>query len=397
MSDPRHNSTELPSKPPIWNDPKYRALFFQAILIAGLAFFGYTIIQNTLSNMEARGISTGFAFMSEKSGFDILQSLIPFDSDSTYGKTFIVGILNTLLVTGLGIIFATILGFIIGIARLSNNWLISRLAAVYIETFRNIPLLIQLFFWYFVVLKSLPQVRNSISFFDSVFLSNRGLYIPSPIFENGFIYTGIAILAGIIGSLILKKWARKRQEKTGQTFPVFLSSLGLIILLPLIVLFLTGNPLSWEIPKLGRFNIQGGASLIPELFALLLGLSVYTAAFIAEIVRSGITAVSHGQTEAALSVGLTPAQTLRLVVIPQALRVIIPPLTSQYLNLFKNSSLATAIGYPDLVAVFMGTTLNQTGQAVEIIAMTMAVYLTVSLLISMFMNWYNAKMSLVER
>ncbi len=397
MSDPRHNSTELPSKPPIWNDPKYRALFFQAILIAGLAFFGYTIIQNTLSNMEARGISTGFAFMSEKSGFDILQSLIPFDSDSTYGKTFIVGILNTLLVTGLGIIFATILGFIIGIARLSNNWLISRLAAVYIETFRNIPLLIQLFFWYFVVLKSLPQVRNSISFFDSVFLSNRGLYIPSPIFENGFIYTGIAILAGIIGSLILKKWARKRQEKTGQTFPVFLSSLGLIILLPIIVLFLSGNPLSWEIPKLGRFNIQGGASLIPELFALLLGLSIYTAAFIAEIVRSGITAVSHGQTEAALSVGLTPAQTLRLVVIPQALRVIIPPLTSQYLNLFKNSSLATAIGYPDLVAVFMGTTLNQTGQAVEIIAMTMAVYLTVSLLISMFMNWYNAKMSLVER
>ena len=397
MSDPRHNSTELPSKPPIWNDPKYRALFFQAILIAGLAFFGYTIIQNTLSNMEARGISTGFAFMSEKSGFDILQSLIPFDSDSTYGKTFIVGILNTLLVTGLGIIFATILGFIIGIARLSNNWLISRLAAVYIETFRNIPLLIQLFFWYFVVLKSLPQVKDSISFFDSVFLSNRGLYIPSPIFENGFIYTGIAILAGIIGSFILKKWARKRQEKTGQTFPVFLSSLGLIILLPLIVLFLSGNPLSWEIPKLGRFNIQGGASLIPELFALLLGLSIYTAAFIAEIVRSGITAVSHGQTEAALSVGLTPAQTLRLVVIPQALRVIIPPLTSQYLNLFKNSSLATAIGYPDLVAVFMGTTLNQTGQAVEIIAMTMAVYLTVSLLISMFMNWYNAKMSLVER
>jgi len=397
MSDPRHNSSELPSKPPIWNDPKYRALFFQAVLIAGIMYFIYAIIQNTLGNMEARGISTGFAFMSEKSGFDILQSLIPFDSDSTYGRTFIVGILNTLLVTGLGIIFATILGFIVGIARLSNNWLISKIATVYIETFRNIPLLIQLFFWYFVVLKALPQVRNSLSLFDSFFLSNRGLYMPAPIFEDGFIYTGIAIVIGIIASFMLRKWARKRQEETGQQFPVFFASLGLIILLPLIVFLLSGSPLSWDVPKLGRFNLQGGISVIPELFALLLGLTIYTATFIAEIVRSGIEAVSHGQTEAALSLGLTPSQNLRLVVIPQALRVIIPPLTSQYLNLFKNSSLATAIGYPDLVAVFMGTTLNQTGQAVEIIAMTMAVYLVVSLLISMFMNWYNAKMSLVER
>jgi len=397
MTDPRHNSSELPSKPPIWNDPKYRALFFQVVLIAGLFYFIYTIVQNTLGNMEARGISTGLAFMSEKSGFDILQSLIPFNSDSTYGRTFLVGILNTLLVTGLGIVFATIWGFILGVARLSNNWLISKIATVYIEIFRNIPLLIQLFFWYFVVLKALPQVRESLSAFDSFFLSNRGLYMPSPIFEDGFIYTGIAIIIGIVASFILKKWARKRQEATGQQFPVLLSILGLIILFPLIVLLLTGTPLSWEIPKLGRFNIQGGASIIPELFALLLGLTVYTASFIAEIVRSGIEAVSHGQTEAALSVGLTPGQNLRLVVIPQALRVIIPPLTSQYLNLFKNSSLATAIGYPDLVAVFMGTTLNQTGQAVEIIAMTMAVYLIVSLLISMFMNWYNAKMSLVER
>ncbi len=397
MSDPRHNSSELPSKPPIWNDPKYRAMFFQILLIAALAYFFYTIVQNTLDNMNARGVSTGFGFLSEPAGFDILQTLIPFDSTYSFGRSFLVGVLNTLLVTGLGIIFATILGFIIGVARLSNNWLISKIATVYIETFRNIPLLIQIIFWYSVIVGSLPAVRDSFSFFNSFFLNQRGINIPSPIYESGFIYTGLAIIAGLIGSFILKRWAKKRQEATGQPFPVFLSSLGLIILLPMIVYFLSGSPITWDVPKLGRFNLQGGAVVIPELVGLLLALTIYTAAFIAEIVRSGIEAVSHGQSEAALSLGLTPNQNLRLVVIPQALRVIIPPLTSQYLNLFKNSSLAAAIGYPDLVAVFMGTTLNQTGQAVEIVAVTMAVYLTVSLLISMFMNWYNAKMSLVER
>lgn len=397
MSDPRHNSSELPSKPPIWNDPKYRAMFFQILLIAALAYFFYTIVQNTLDNMNARGVSTGFGFLSEPAGFDILQTLIPFDSTYSFGRSFLVGVLNTLLVTGLGIIFATILGFIIGVARLSNNWLVSKIATVYIETFRNIPLLIQIIFWYSIIVGSLPAVRDSFSFFDSFFLNQRGINIPSPIYESGFIYTGLAIIAGFIGSFILKRWAKKRQEATGQPFPVFLSSLGLIILLPMIVYFLSGSPITWDVPKLGRFNLQGGAVVIPELVGLLLALTIYTAAFIAEIVRSGIEAVSHGQSEAALSLGLTPNQNLRLVVVPQALRVIIPPLTSQYLNLFKNSSLAAAIGYPDLVAVFMGTTLNQTGQAVEIVAVTMAVYLTVSLLISMFMNWYNAKMSLVER
>ena len=397
MSDPRHNSSELPSKPPIWNDPKYRAMLFQILLIAALAYFFYTIVQNTLDNMNARGVSTGFGFLSEPAGFDILQTLIPFDSTYSFGRSFLVGVLNTLLVTGLGIIFATILGFIIGVARLSNNWLISKIATVYIETFRNIPLLIQIIFWYSFIVGSLPAVRDSFSFFNSFFLNQRGINIPSPIYESGFIYTGLAIIAGFIGSFILKRWAKKRQEATGQPFQVFLSSLGLIILLPMIVYFLSGSPITWDVPKLGRFNLQGGAVVIPELVGLLLALTIYTAAFIAEIVRSGIEAVSHGQSEAALSLGLTPNQNLRLVVVPQALRVIIPPLTSQYLNLFKNSSLAAAIGYPDLVAVFMGTTLNQTGQAVEIVAVTMAVYLTVSLLISMFMNWYNAKMSLVER
>ncbi len=397
MSDPRNNSSELPSKPPIWNDPKYRAMFFQILLISALAYFFYTIVQNTLDNMNARGVSTGFGFMSEPAGFDILQTLVPFDSTYSFGRSFIVGVLNTLLVTALGIVFATLLGFIVGVARLSNNWLVSKIATVYIETFRNIPLLIQIIFWYSLIVGSLPAVRDSFSLFDSFFLNQRGINIPSPIYESGFIYTGIAIVIGIIGSFILKRWASKRQEKTGKQFPVFISILGLIILLPVLIYFITGSPITWDVPKLGRFNLQGGATVIPELVGLLIALTIYTAAFIAEIVRSGIKAVSHGQSEAALSVGLTPNQNLRLVVIPQALRVIIPPLTSQYLNLFKNSSLAAAIGYPDLVAVFMGTTLNQTGQAVEIVAVTMGVYLLVSLLISMFMNWYNAKMSLVER
>jgi len=397
MSDPRQNSSELPSKPPIWNDPKYRAMFFQILLIAALAYFFFSIIQNTLDNMTARGVSTGFGFMSEPAGFDILQTLVPFDSTYSFGRSFIVGVLNTLLVTALGIVFATMLGFLVGVARLSNNWLVSKIATIYIETFRNIPLLIQIIFWYSLIVGSLPAVRDSFSLFDSFFLNQRGINIPSPIYESGFVYTVIALIIGIIASVVLKIWARKRQEETGQQFPVFFSILGLIILFPIVVYFITGSPITWDVPKLGRFNLQGGATIIPELVGLLFALTIYTAAFIAEIVRSGIKAVSHGQSEAALSVGLKPSQNLTLVVIPQALRVIIPPLTSQYLNLFKNSSLAAAIGYPDLVAVFMGTTLNQTGQAVEIVAITMAVYLTVSLLISMFMNWYNAKMSLVER
>jgi general L-amino acid transport system permease protein len=392
-----HNGNLKPGKPPIWNDPNYRALFFQLLLIFGVGYFIYSIVQNTLINMEARGISTGFAFLSEKSGFDILQSLIPFDSDSTYGRTFIVGILNTLLISALGIFFATILGFLIGISRLSNNWLLAKLATIYIETFRNIPLLIQIFFWYIVVLRAMPSPRNSLSLFDSFFLNVRGLYFPAPVTESGFIYTTITIIIALIAILTLKRWARKHQEATGQQFPVLLTSLALLIFAPLLVFFMTGSPLTWDIPSLQGFNFKGGISIIPELFALLLALTIYTAAFIAEIVRSGIKAVSHGQTEAALSVGLTATQNLRLVVIPQAMRVIIPPMTSQYLNLLKNSSLATAIGYPDLVSVFMGTTLNQTGQAVEIIMMTMAVYLSISLLISLFMNWYNAKMALTER
>ncbi|HIP95260.1 MAG TPA: amino acid ABC transporter permease, partial [Leucothrix sp.] len=286
MSDPRQNSSELPSKPPIWNDPKYRAMFFQILLISALAYFFYSIIQNTLDNMTARGVSTGFGFMSEPAGFDILQTLIPFDSTYSFGRSFLVGILNTLLVTALGIVFATLLGFIIGIARLSNNWLISKIANVYIETFRNIPLLIQIIFWYSLIVGSLPAVRDSFSLFDSFFLNQRGINIPSPIYESGFIYTAIALIVGIIGSFILRIWAKRRQAATGKQFPIFFSILGLIILLPMLVYFITGSPITWDVPKLGRFNLQGGATVIPELVGLLIALTIYTAAFIAEIVRS---------------------------------------------------------------------------------------------------------------
>jgi general L-amino acid transport system permease protein len=395
MSD---NDSEIkPSKPPVWNDPQYRALFFQIVLILALGYFLVTIVNNTLQNMESRGISTGFAFLSEPAGFGILQSLIDFNESNTYGRTFFVGLLNTVLVSSLGIRTATILGFIMGIARLSHNWLISKLATVYIETFRNIPLLLQIFFWYFAVLGALPSVRQSMSLGAGIEFNNRGLYLPAPVPQDGFAIVGWLFFIGIAAAFYIRRWARKRQDKTGQQFPVFFTSLGVIIGIPLIVFLIVGSPLAWDYPELKGFNFKGGTAIIPELLALLLALTIYTGTFIAETVRAGINAVSHGQTEASLAMGLTRGQTMRLVIIPQAMRVIIPPLTSQYLNLAKNSSLATAVGYPDIVAVFMGTTLNQTGQAVEITAMTMAVYLTISLTISFFMNWYNKKMALVER
>lgn len=392
-----HDAELKPSRPAIWNDPKFRALFFQILLVIGLGYFIYTIVSNTLHNMESRGISTGFAFLSEPAGFGILQSLIAFDESNTYGRTFVVGLLNTLLVSGLGIFFATILGFIMGVARLSHNWVIAKLATVYIEMFRNIPLLLQIFFWYFAVLGALPGVRQSMSLGAGMQFNNRGLYLPSPVPEDGFSLVVWMFLIGIVGSIFVYRWAHKRQDETGQQFPVFWASIGLIIGLPLVVFMLMGAPLSWDMPELKGFNFKGGVTIIPELLALLLALTIYTGTFIAETVRAGINAVSHGQTEASLALGFTRGQTMRLIIIPQAMRVIIPPLTSQYLNLVKNSSLATAVGYPDIVAVFMGTTLNQTGQAVEITMMTMGVYLTVSLGISMFMNWFNKRMALVER
>ncbi|MDH5265440.1 MAG: amino acid ABC transporter permease [Betaproteobacteria bacterium] len=386
-----------PAGPPPWNDPRIRAIVFQVLVSAGVIAVGVYLVRNLLHNLELRGISTGFDFLANRAGFAVNQSLIPYDESSSYGRTFFVGLLNTLLVSGLGIVLATILGFIIGVARLSHNWLIAKLAAAYIETFRNIPLLLQILFWYFAVFLNLPPPSEALHVGDSIFLTLRGLYLPRPEAGAGFGWTALAFAAAVAGSFLLVRWARRRQELTGERFPAYLVSFGLVIGAPLVVFMVSGRPLAWVAPQLEGFNFVGGVSLIPELAALLMALSIYTAAFIAETVRAGILSVSHGQTEAASALGLRRSWTLRLVIIPQAMRVTIPPLTSQYLNLTKNSSLATAIGYPDLVSLFAGTTLNQTGQAVEVMAMTMAVYLTISLVISMFMNWFNARMALVER
>lgn len=386
-----------PSKPPFWRNPKVHALFFQALLLTGVfVFFGY-IFNNTVVNLESRGISTGFGFLDQEAGFGIIQSLIDYTPASTYGRTFVVGLLNTILVSALGVILATIVGLIVGLARLSQNWLISRLAAVYIETFRNIPLLLQILFWYFAVIQTLPSPRQSLAFGDLAFLNIRGIYLPEPVFESGFGVVFAAVVLAIAIVIVLSRWAYRRRMQTGQPFHTVWVSLAVLIGLPGLAFAVMGAPLSWSLPSLQGFNFTGGISMIPELAALLIALTIYTASSIAEIVRSGILSVSHGQTEAAYSLGLNASKNTRLVVLPQALRVIIPPLTSQYLNIVKNSSLATAIGYPDLVNVFAGTTLNQTGQAVVIIAMTMGVYLTISLLISLFMNWYNYRSTLIER
>ncbi len=374
-----------------------RAAVFQAVALALVLLCAGYLLSNTLHNMEQRGINTGFGFLDDQASFGIIQTLVEYSETSSYGRTFLVGLLNTLLVSTVGIGLATLLGFFIGIARLSRNWLASRMAAAYIEIFRNIPLLLQIFFWYFAVLRALPGPRQSLALGDAAFLNLRGLYLPKPLFAPDFAWVGAALVAALLLSWLLRRWAHRRQDRSGRRFPVLPVAAGLIVGLPTLAFVAAGVPLDWDLPVLKGFNFRGGMVIIPEFSALVVALSIYTAAFIAEIVRAGILAVSHGQTEAASALGLSRAQTLRLVVIPQAMRVIIPPLTSQYLNLVKNSSLATAIGYPDLVNVFAGTTLNQTGQAVEVIAMTMAVYLSLSLAISAFMNWYNRRMALVER
>jgi len=387
-----------PARVAFYNDPKVRSIAYQVALCAVIGFLVYAAARNAITNLERAHIASGFGFWNNTAGFDISQTLIQFDSQtSSYGRAFWVGLLNTLLVAGIGIVIATILGFIIGIARLSKNWLVAKVAAGYVETIRNLPLLLQLLFWYNAVLKALPEFRESFVIPGGIFLNNRGLFIPQPIFKSGIGWVLIALAAGVVGAIVFYVWARKRQERTGQQAPVFSVGLTLVIGLPLAVLALAGFPLAFVFPAAGRFNINGGIEVLPEFAALLFGLSIYTAAFIAEVVRAGILAVSRGQTEAAYSLGLTPGPTLRLIVVPQAMRVIIPPLTSQYLNLTKNSTLAVAIGYPDLVQVFTGTVLNNTGQAVEVVAITMAVYLTISLATSLLMNIYNSRIALVER
>jgi general L-amino acid transport system permease protein len=387
-----------PPRVPLYNDPRVRSVIYQLALAAIIVFLVYGATTNAIDHLQRAHIASGFGFWNETAGFNISQSLIPFSSTiSTYGTAFWVGLLNTLLVAALGIVLATILGFIVGISRLSKNWLVSRVASGYVETIRNIPLLLQLLFWYNGVLKALPELRNSYSIADAIYLNNRGFYVPEPIARPGFGWVELVFVVGIVASVAFYFWARRRQMQTGQRAPVLWVTLGLVIALPFIVLLLAGVPIHFESPQAGRFNISGGIEVVPEFAALLFGLSIYTAAFIAEVVRAGIMAVSQGQAEAAYSLGIKPGPTLRLIVVPQAMRVIIPPLSSQYLNLIKNSSLAVAIGYPDLVQIFTGTVLNQTGQAVEVVAITMAVYLTISLVTSGLMNLYNQRMALVER
>jgi general L-amino acid transport system permease protein len=376
--------------------PEVRQIAYQVALLALLAFAAVWVVNNVAANLRRLNIASGFDFLGRTSGFDIAQSLIEYSNVSTYGQAFWVGLLNTLLVAGLGIVAATVIGFIVGIARLSSNWLIARLATVYVEVLRNIPLLLQLFFWYFAVLKSLPSPRQSYALPGGLFLNVRGVSLPAPLPQPGFEAVAIAFAAGLLLAVGVRWWARRRQTLTGKRFPVLWTALLLIFGLPLAVFFGSGSPLSLEYPELRGFNFQGGITVLPEFIALWLGLTTYTASFIAEIVRAGILGVPKGQTEAAQALGLSRGETLRLVIIPQATRIVIPPLTNQYLNLTKNSSLAVAIGYPDFVSV-TGTILNQTGQAVEVILMTMGVYLVISLLTSLFMNWFNRRMALVER
>ena len=386
-----------PSRGFFLNDPVVRGVIYQivtAVLVVGFAIW---IIGNTAGNLAAQNKTTGFDFLWRTAGFDISFSLLPWSRSSYYWEAFLVGITNTLLVAFIGIVLATVLGFTLGIARLSSNFIISRLATIYIETIRNIPLLLQLFFWYFAVLKAMPAVRESIALPLDMFINQRGIFVPRPIVDEQFGFVWIGVALAIAAVVVMRTWAKRRLEQTGKRFPVFLASVGLLLAIVAITWLVSGASMVFEPPVLERFNFKGGLQLPPEFVALLFGLTIYTGAFIAETVRGGIQAVSKGQTEAAQSLGIREGDRLRLVIIPQAMRVIVPPLTSQYLNLTKNSSLGAAIAYPELVSIFAGTALNQAGRAIEIIGMTMIVYLTFSLVTSFLMNIYNARVALVER
>jgi general L-amino acid transport system permease protein len=388
--------TETPSKASFWYDPKVRGVLYQIGALAMVGLLAYYLMSNTLANLERQAIATGFGFLDKQSSFEIGESLVSYSAADTYAKALLVGALNTLLVAFIGVVFTIFMGTFLGIARLSSNWLVSRLAAVYIEVFQDIPILLQLFFWYAFFYEILPGPRQAIHLFNGVFLCNRGLIFGIPAAHPAWKYIGLAFIVACVAVYLIRRWARKRQDRTGQIFPLVRVAAAILIGLPLIAWWLGGAPTAMNVPELQGFNFKGGVSVSPEFTALLLGLVLYTAAFVAEVVRAGIQSVSKGQTEAALSIGLKPGQVLNLVILPQALRVIIPPLTSQMLNLTKNSSLAVAIGYPDFVSV-AGTTINQTGQAIEGVALIMMVYLIFSLSTSAFMNWYNKRMKLVER
>ncbi len=386
-----------PQRTAFYNDPVIRGFLYQGLIILLVLASGYWLVSNAIVNLRAQGKTFGFDFLGNTAGFDVAFKLIPYDRTSTYFDVFKVGLLNTLFVSVIGIVLSTVLGFVLGIARLSRNWLVSTIAAVYVEVTRNIPLLLQLFIWYFAVLKVMPPVKQSFDFGGLFFLNGRGFFGPTPIFDDRFVWTAIAVVIAIALAIILRQWAKRRLEATGKRFPVFITALLIIIALPVLVFLISGTQVSWNVPALTGFNFKGGFAAPPELTALIVGLSIYHATFIGENVRAGIQAVSHGQTEAAQSLGINDNDRLRLVIIPQAMRVIIPPTTSEYLSLTKNSSLGAAIAFPELVSIFSGTALNQAGRAIEIVGMTMAVYLTFSLLTSFLMNLYNARVALVER
>ena len=364
-------------------------LALQIAFVIVLVWIGYEIVANARANLATQRITSGFDFLGRTAGFDVSQSLIPYSGSDTYTRVFLVGLLNTLLVSAIGVFFATIIGFIVALGRLSPNWLLSRISGGYVELIRNLPLLFQILFWYLAVLAALPGPRQSISLFGSFFLNSRGLMIPKPIGEAGLQPFLLAVVVAIVASLVLQRYAHRQLFEKGRSIRISPYAIGMLIGLPAFAALMFGAPLSFEVPVLRGFNFAGGSGVIPEFVALTVALSTYTGAFIAEIVRAGILSVHTGQMEAGASLGLSRGQTLRLIVVPQALRVILPPLTNQYLNLTKNSSLAAAIGYPDLVSVFAGTTLSQTGQAIEIIAITMGVYLTISLVTSAIMSFYG--------
>jgi general L-amino acid transport system permease protein len=400
LADTRTGSSEPPKVSLLYN-PALRSVLYQVVtlvVIVGAVWYAWN---NVVQNLARANMSAGFGFLNSRAGFDIAQTLITYTSDSTYFRALQVGLLNTLVVAAAGIVTATIVGLLIGVGRLSNNWLIARLCTVYVEIFRNIPPLLVIFFWYLGVLALLPSIRTIFQHLEEnpdaiFFVSNRGIYMPAPIFGEGFGMVVGAFVLGVVAAIAFTIWANARQRATGKRPPVLWVNLGLIVLFPILVFLVMGSPLSLDYAVPGSFNMRGGMSIGPEFLALYLALSLYTASFIAEIVRAGIRGVSKGQSEAAFALGLRGGHTTRLVVLPQALRIIIPPLTSQYLNLIKNSSLAVAVGYADLVAVG-GTILNQSGKSIEIIAIWMLVYVSISLVTSLFMNWFNAKMALVER
>jgi general L-amino acid transport system permease protein len=379
-----------------YNNPKYRGWIYQSLLLVFLVSFFYTIVSNTLDNMAAQGIKSGFSFLNTSAGFDVLMSLLPFETTDSYLKIFTIGILNTILVSVVGIIFATILGFIFGIAYFSNNYLIRKISIIYVEIFRNIPVILQVIFWY-TIFNALPIARESLNIGDSIFLNVTGLYIPQLVGESGSGFVYGAMVAAIISIFIMKRWVTKRQEATGEQFPVLWSSLALLIGLPLLALLVSGVPFHLDYPSLQGFNFRGGTTIIPEFMALAVALSIYTGAFIAEAVRAGIQSVPQGQTEAARSIGLKESKIMTLIIVPQAMRVITPMLNSEYQSLVKNTTIATAIGYPELFTVFAGSALNQVGQAVEIMFMTLAIYFALNMTISFVMNSFNKRTELTTR